>query len=204
MGLKKEFLLLFLLVPVVIWAFFFVRNNYLYPYLTVRKLSSSQYVEEIKARQGYYKNQENKVVWRSKKLNITPPKISKTMSDAKVLAADAGTWIDINLSTQTLCLHHSGQINCFAVSTGLPRTPTPTGTFHIWIKLASTSMSGPGYYLPGVPWTMYYYKGYGIHGTYWHSNFGHPMSHGCVNMYTPNAHFVFDRVSVGTKVVSHY
>ena len=100
MGFKKGSLLLFLFAPVAIWAFFFVRNNYLYPYQAARKLSSSQYVEEIKTKRGYYENQENKVVWQSKKLNITPPKISTKMSDAKVLAADADTWVDINLSTQ--------------------------------------------------------------------------------------------------------
>ena len=45
-------------------------------------------------------------------------------------------------------------------------------------------MSGPGYYLPGVPYVMYFYQGYGLHGTYWHDNFGQPMSHGCVNLPT--------------------
>jgi lipoprotein-anchoring transpeptidase ErfK/SrfK len=65
-------------------------------------------------------------------------------------------------------------------------------------------MSGPGYYLPGVPWTMYFYRGYGIHGTYWHNNFGQTMSHGCVNMRTSEAGFVFARVFTGTRVVIHY
>lgn len=46
-------------------------------------------------------------------------------------------------------------------------------------------MTGPGYDLPNVPYTMYFYQGYGLHGTYWHNNFGTPMSHGCVNMPTP-------------------
>ena len=83
-------------------------------------------------------------------------------------------------------------------------TPTPVGTFYIWTKLSSTLMAGPGYYLPGVPWTMYFYRGYGIHGCYWHNNFGHPMSHGCVNMRNEESKFVFDRVSVGTRVTVHY
>lgn len=48
---------------------------------------------------------------------------------------------------------------------------------------------GTYYNLPNVPYTMYFYnnevpktRGYGIHGAYWHNNFGHPMSHRCVNM----------------------
>jgi len=84
----------------------------------------------------------------------------------------------------------------FPVSTG-KWGRTPTGTFSIWIKLKYTRMSGGNpalgtyYNLPNVPYTMYFYNkdvpksmGYGVHGAYWHNNFGHPMSHGCVNMKT--------------------
>jgi lipoprotein-anchoring transpeptidase ErfK/SrfK len=56
----------------------------------------------------------------------------------------------------------------------------------------------------GLGITMYFYKGYGIHGTYWHHNFGHPMSHGCVNMYTPDAEWMYYWASVGTLVNIHY
>lgn len=61
-------------------------------------------------------------------------------------------------------------------------------------------MSGPGYYLPDVPYVMYFYRGYGLHGTYWHNNFGVPMSHGCVNLRTEDAAWLFDWASVGTPV----
>jgi lipoprotein-anchoring transpeptidase ErfK/SrfK len=64
-------------------------------------------------------------------------------------------------------------------------------------------MSGPGYYLPGVPYTMYFYKGYGLHGTYWHSNFGTPMSHGCVNLKTEDAGWLYNWASIGTIVNIH-
>ncbi len=86
----------------------------------------------------------------------------------------------------------------------LPRTPTVVGRFRIQTKLTSTRMSGPGYDLPGVPYTMYFYKGYAIHGTYWHNNFGRPMSHGCINMRTPDAAWLFNWASIGTLVVTHY
>ena len=65
-------------------------------------------------------------------------------------------------------------------------------------------MSGPGYYLTNVPYTMYFYKSYGIHGTYWHNNFGYPMSHGCVNMRTSEAHWLYDFSPMGTLVYIHY
>jgi lipoprotein-anchoring transpeptidase ErfK/SrfK len=65
-------------------------------------------------------------------------------------------------------------------------------------------MAGPGYYLPNVPYVMYFYEGYGLHGTYWHNNFGHPMSHGCVNFTIEDAGWLFDFASVGTVVNLHY
>jgi lipoprotein-anchoring transpeptidase ErfK/SrfK len=80
----------------------------------------------------------------------------------------------------------------FTASTGLPNTPTVLGKFKIYWKLTSTLMAGPNYYLPEVPYTMYFYAGYALHGTYWHNNFGQPMSHGCVNLETSQAKQLFD------------
>lgn len=117
----------------------------------------------------------------------------------------AGRWIDVDISSQTLTAYQ-GNTPVFSalVSTGLPRTPTVIGRFKIYTKLTSTRMRGPGYDLPNVPYTMYFYKGYGIHGTYWHNNFGHPMSHGCVNMRTQDAGWLFNWASIGTPVVTHW
>ncbi len=110
-------------------------------------------------------------------------------------------WIEVVLSTQTLNAYEGDRlVRSWKVSTGLPRTPTPTGDFHIWVKLRYDDMEGPGYYLPNVPYVMYFYGGYGIHGVYWHANFGHPMSHGCVNMPTDGAAWLFEWASVGTLV----
>jgi LysM repeat protein len=120
-------------------------------------------------------------------------------------APTSGRWIDIDLSAQRLTAYQgSTPVRSTLVSTGLARTPTPTGQFRVYVKYASTTMSGPGYYLPNVPYTMYFYRGYGIHGTYWHSNFGHPMSHGCINMPTSEAQWLYNWVSVGTLVKIHY
>nr|MBC8254196.1 L,D-transpeptidase family protein [Ardenticatenia bacterium] len=114
-------------------------------------------------------------------------------------------WIDVNLTTQTL-IGYEGQTPVFQalVSTGTWGTPTVVGTYSIYVKYASALMTGPGYYLPDVPYIMYFYRGYGTHGTYWHSNFGTPMSHGCVNMSVPDAQWLFNWASVGTTVVTHY
>ncbi len=91
-------------------------------------------------------------------------------------------------------------VNTFVVSTGKAATPTVVGQFHIWIKLRYDDMVGPGYHLRNVPFVMYFYRGYGIHGTYWHTNFGTPMSHGCVNMETTQAEWLFNWAEVGTLV----
>jgi LysM repeat protein len=116
-----------------------------------------------------------------------------------------GRWIDVDLSAQRLTAYVGNTpVRSTLVSTGLSRTPTPTGRYRIYVKYVSTLMSGPGYYLPNVPYTMYFYRGYSLHGTYWHSNFGHPMSHGCVNLPTPEAQWLFNWASVGTLVNIHY
>lgn len=113
--------------------------------------------------------------------------------------------IEIDLSAQRLYAYEGDkQIFNFLVSTG-KWGKTPVGTFKIWVKLRYTKMEGGSkaintyYYLPNVPYTMFFYnadipkyRGYGIHGTYWHSNFGHPMSHGCINMKTEEVALLYD------------
>ena len=136
----------------------------------------------------------------------TPPQTNTETAEPSATAqpaveASAGgvRWIDVNLSKQTLYAYEGNTIvKSFLVSTGVRQFPTVTGKYHIYVKYLYTLMHGDGYYLPNVPYTMYFYKSYGIHGTYWHHNFGHPMSHGCVNMYTPDAEWMYYWASVGT------
>jgi lipoprotein-anchoring transpeptidase ErfK/SrfK len=119
-------------------------------------------------------------------------------------AANPGRWIEVDLSTQmTYAYEGDAQVNSFLISSGLWQHPTVTGQFQIYAKYPSTLMAGEDYYLPGVPWVMYFYKGYSFHGTYWHSNFGTPMSHGCLNMYTPDAEWLYNWADIGTTVVVH-
>lgn len=125
--------------------------------------------------------------------------------DKVVTTASSGRWIDVDLTNQMVYAYEGNTIvNSFLVSTGLPNTPTVTGQYYIYIKLRQTDMYGPGYYLPDVPFVMYFFEGYGFHGTYWHNNFGTPMSRGCVNMRIPEAEWLFDFASVGTLVNIHY
>ena len=113
-------------------------------------------------------------------------------------------WIDIDLGDQMLYAFDGDDlVGSFVVSTGTYLHPTVTGQYQVYVKYTYTDMRGDDYYLPDVPYTMYFYEGYGIHGTYWHNNFGTPMSHGCVNMITSDAEWLFNWSSVGTIVNVH-
>ena len=117
--------------------------------------------------------------------------------------------IDVNLSTQTLVAYQgNSRVFITRISSGVAKHPTPTGTFSIYAKLRSQEMKGgvgrEHYDLPGVPYVMYFYGGNAIHGTYWHHNFGHPMSHGCVNATISAAAWLYNWAPYGTTVTVHY
>ncbi len=141
-------------------------------------------------------------LWPGQRLRIPRPR-PRTL--AQTPPADGVKWIEVNLSTQTLTAWQGDvPVLSVRVSTGTAATPTVTGRFRIYNKLTSQTMSGPGYYLPNVPWVMYFYQGYALHGTYWHNNFGVPMSHGCVNMRIADAEWLFRWAPQGTLVYVHY
>lgn len=113
--------------------------------------------------------------------------------------------IYVDLTNQMLYAYEGEKlVYSFLVSTG-KWGKTPTGVFNIWGKFRYTKMSGGStalhtyYYLPNVPYVMFFSndevaasKGFSLHGTYWHDNFGHPMSHGCVNMKTSEAAIIYE------------
>ena len=108
------------------------------------------------------------------------------------LPPTTGKWIDVDLSEQRVVAYEGRKpVRAFIVSTGLPDTPTVQGAFRIRMKVRAQTMFGPGYYLPNGEWVQYYYEDYGFHGTYRHNNFGHPMSHGCINMTNDDAQWLF-------------
>jgi len=134
-------------------------------------------------------------------------------------------WIEVDLSEQKLIAWEGNQKFLETLVSSGKWGRTPTGEFAIWSKFKYTKMSGGNkalhtyYYLPNVPYTMYFYKDFGLHGTYWHNNFGTPMSHGCVNLPTIMAEKLFywaspplpegkssvlaSKGNPGTKVVIH-
>lgn len=128
---------------------------------------------------------------------VTPPKIDLAAKPSKnVLGEATGTGdkhIYVDLTNQTLTAEQGNSIFMQVPISSGKWHPTPTGDFTIWEKIQATRMSGgsgaDAYDLPNVPWVMFFGgsgvsdgSGFSFHGTYWHNNFGHPMSHGCVNM----------------------
>jgi len=118
-------------------------------------------------------------------------------------------WIDVDLTNQRLVAYESKTPVYYAViSSGLYPYLTVTGQFQIYQRYQYQDMNGYrlgyDYYLPDVPYVQYFYKDYALHGTYWHNNFGTPMSHGCVNLRTADAQWLYNWSAYGTVVNVHY
>jgi lipoprotein-anchoring transpeptidase ErfK/SrfK len=132
---------------------------------------------------------------------ITPPKIDLAMDTLKspvlgVHVSNGKKHIYVDLSAQTLYAYEgSNEIMQALISSG-KWGKTPTGNFNIWQKLPVTRMAGgegaDAYDLPNIQWVMYFHNDFGFHTAYWHDNFGHPMSHGCVNMRLVDAKRLYD------------
>lgn len=129
---------------------------------------------------------------------------SSGTSSERGAAPTGSRWIDIDLSEQRLTAYQ-GDTAVFSalVSTGIAGWRTPVGEYAVRTKVRAQTMSGPGYNLPNVQYVMYFAGENAIHGTYWHKNFGHPMSHGCVNLPTADAGWLYKWASIGTPVVTH-
>lgn len=131
--------------------------------------------------------------------------------------------IDINLATQTLtCTEDSctefmegvfryEHLPVFTTLVSSGRSPfnTPTGNFAVYAKDVTTDMSGFGgtseyYYVPNVPYVLWFNGNYSIHGAYWHNDFGNVRSHGCVNVPVDAGAWIFNWAPVGTPVYVHY
>jgi lipoprotein-anchoring transpeptidase ErfK/SrfK len=104
--------------------------------------------------------------------------------------------IEVSLADQTLKAFENGrEVFSTLVSTGAQKGTTKPGEYIVERKRPSRHMApteGNGYDLPGVPWVSFIsWTGVSIHGTYWHNNFGTPMSHGCINLPSPAAKWIY-------------
>jgi len=119
--------------------------------------------------------------------------------------------IDVNLSNQTVSAIENGVVvDSWSVSSGAGEFATHTGSFQIGWKTSSQNMGNrdltqaPNYFQPDVPWVMYFNGDEALHGVYWHSNWGTPMSHGCVGMPVSAAQWLYNWSPEGVNVYVHY
>lgn len=139
------------------------------------------------------------------------------VKDANVAVASPGPrpsevgeherWVDVNIEKKTLVLLEGDKlVYATLVSPGKKSRikkkdhATPTGQWRVREKHVAVTMDGDGasgdlpYSIDDVPYVAYFKGSYALHGAFWHSNFGHEMSHGCVNLSPLDAKHVFNWV----------
>ncbi len=158
---------------------------------------------------------------------ITPEEITPISPDIK----PEKKRIEVSIGRQMLTAYEEETIVMQTRISSGARTPinlppgsipweTPVGVFNVQVKMPSKHM-GDGnltadtnaYEIPGVPWVCFFAPhGVALHGTYWHNNYGIPQSHGCVNMRSEEAKWIYrwttpvinpedwDRRGYGTRV----
>lgn len=134
-------------------------------------------------------------------------------------------WVDVDMTRYVLTMF-KGQDPVFAtyVSIGMDDSPTLPGSYSVTHKYKKTRMHGAPptathyYDLEDVPWTMYYFDSYALHGAYWQDEFGGKRSSGCTNLTIGDAKFIFDslgpkgdaekirysKTNLGSMVYNHY
>jgi len=148
-------------------------------------------------------------------LRILPPRDSLPS-----FATGDRKWIDISIRQQTLVAYVGTRpVYATLVSTGRggmgtisaassvlstadereleAESATVRGTFMIYQKEVSSTMDGDedrsdSFNLRDVPFVQYFHKGFALHGTYWHDDFGKARSHGCVNLSPRDAAWLFE------------
>jgi hypothetical protein len=220
--INKNLLIVLSCLFVILFTFLFVKKGH------VREVNQNILSSNLS---GSIDINKKVGLWHGESIQI--PAYIFDIGEKKVLSVvpREERWIEVDLSDQKLTAWENGNVFLESlVSTGLPWFPTPTGEFSIWLKVRATTMEGGegNYYynLPNVPYVMFFQnkeipgsRGYSLHGTYWHSDFGKVHSHGCVNLPTSIAKELYywtypmlsnDQKSVyvsddnpGTKIVIH-
>ncbi|HWQ99676.1 MAG TPA: L,D-transpeptidase family protein [Candidatus Methylomirabilis sp.] len=124
---------------------------------------------------------------------------------------DKDKFIEVDMLRQRLYAYERGRTaRTFLVSTGTAKYPTPVMETVVLKKVFlkdyrwTYGLNNPdNYFLPNVKWNLQIRGPYNIHYAYWHRNFGHRMSHGCVNVSKADAEWIYNWADVGTPVITH-
>jgi hypothetical protein len=207
--MHRLLLILFLLIAITATIINFtpLKRDLLYKFNLSGDLTISCCDEkEIATSTGDFDENANTAIFNNQVIDYPKTSLSYELMNDETNSNVLGTtnasgeekWIEVNLSKQEVTAWEgSTLVMQFPISSG-KWAPTPQGTFHIWYKTRSQAMKGGSkdlgtyYYLPNVPHNMFFYKGYALHGAYWHNNFGNPMSHGCVNEPLSQASAIFE------------
>ncbi len=169
----------------------------------VNELLTDKYVQEnVLNQDGNFKEGENTYIFNNTEF-VTPTDTLRSLAykPAPTLAVLGSSTekkrIVVDLEDQRVYAYEGNRVVFnFLVSTGLYGR-TRTGNFKIWYKVRSQAMKGGDralgtyYYLPNVQFVQFFDQAISFHSTYWHNNFGHPMSHGCVNMTLTDAETLY-------------
>ncbi len=106
---------------------------------------------------------------------------------------------------ETMRLYINGHVFFSAlVNTGISVAPTQNGTYPVYVRYTTTTMSGTlpngqPYHDSGIPWVSYFHGGDALHG-FLRSQYGYPQSLGCVEMTYAHAAIVWPHTPIGTLV----
>ncbi len=136
---------------------------------------------------------------------------SKTVTKNAYGVSVGGTYIEISLKQQHMWFYINGELYCHTdVVTGNAdgTHDTPKGAFKIWQRLSPTVLVGPGYASPVDYWLAFTSSGVGIHDASWRSSgeYGGTTykgngSHGCVNTPYSAVKKIYQKATIGTRVV---
>ena len=176
----------------------------LYSSPDVKKIPSA-YVERLTQVTVGGQQQKGAVLWLKTELGwlkASDVRVPEPQLPPSGLSPDEH-WIDVDTKSQTLVAYVGTRpVYATMVSTGRGKPgsdkATPVGLHRLWIKLRRSDMDNledaetqSPYAVEAVPYVMFFDRGYGIHGTYWHDRFGVPKSHGCVNVSVSDARWLF-------------
>lgn len=178
---------------------------------------TNAFLEQVKVSTGEWVENAGTPIFDNQFIATLPPKLADSDSTAILgshTAADGSEkWIDVSLSEQKLRAWEGNRlIYEFPISSGRPGYDTVQGDFRVWSKTRLQAYRGGSrergdyYYLPNVPYSLFFYQGYAIHGAYWHNDFGiKRRSSGCVNLRIPDAEQVYNwagpAMPAGTGVI---
>ena len=115
-------------------------------------------------------------------------------------------YVDVNTALpETVTLYQDNRvIYTTLANSGIASRPTALGTFPVYLRFTSTTMSGTNpdgttYHDPGIPWVSYFNGGDALHGFIRYS-YGWPQSLGCIEMPFAHAAVVYPYTPIGTLV----